>query len=139
MMKEVEIQAILKNFNTHFRLQKILSFFCYFLIFLSLSFYFSNFFKKKQTVRIVSQLNDKQKTFNAEKIMINPKITVKHDDGKIYSINAKKASHSNNNEVILYEVFADSEIGKISAGELKIEDEGDHLIFSKNPVLILNK
>ena len=139
MMKEVDIHAILKNFNNHIRFQKILTFFCYFLICLSLSFYFSNFFKKKQTVRIVSQLNDKQKTFNVEKIMINPKITIKHDDGKIYNINAKKASHSNDNQVILYEVFADSEIGKISAGELKIEDEGNHLIFSKNPVLILNK
>ena len=138
-MKEIEIQLILNSFKNHFRVQKILSFFCYFLIILSLSFYFSNFFKKKQTVRIVSQLNDKQKTFNVEKIMINPKITIKHDDGKIYNINAKKASHSNDNQVIVYEVFADSEIGKISAGELKIEDEGNHLIFSKNPVLILNK
>lgn len=138
-MKEVDIQAILKNFNNHFRVQKILTFFCYFLICLSLSFYFSNFFKKKQTVRIVSQLNDKQITMKAEKIMVNPRITIKHDDGKIYNINAKKASHSSDNEVILYEVFADSEIGKISAGELKIDDEGNHLIFSKNPVLILNK
>lgn len=138
-MKEVDIHAILKNFNNHFRVQKILTFLCYFLICLSLSFYFSNFFKKKQTVRIVSQLNDKQNTLNAEKIMVNPRITIKHDDGKLYNINAKKASHSNDNQVILYEVFADSEIGKISAGELKIEDEGNHLIFSKNPVLILNK
>jgi hypothetical protein len=138
-MKEIEIQLILNSFKNHFRVQKILSFFCYFLIILSLSFYFSNFFKKKKTIRIVNQLNDKQKTLNAEKVMINPRITIKHDDGKTYTIKAKKAFHLNDEEVALQEVFANSEIGTISAGELQIKDEGDHLIFSKNPVLILNK
>ncbi len=138
-MIESEIQTILNGFKNYFRLRKILSFLCYFSIFISLGFYFSNFFEKKRTVRIVSQLNDKQKTFNAEKIMINPRITIKHDDGKIYSINAKKAYHPSDEEVILQEVFANSEIGTISAGELQVKDEGDHLIFTKNPVLILNK
>ena len=82
MMKEVEIQLILKSFKNNFLLRKILSFFCYFLIIFSLSFYLSNFFKKKQVVRIVSQLNASEQTINAEKIMINPRITIKHDDGK---------------------------------------------------------
>ena len=139
MMKEVEIQLILKSFKNNFLLRKILSFFCYFLIIFSLSFYLSNFFKKKQVVRIVSQLNASEQTINAEKIMINPRITIKHDDGKTYNIKAKKAYHLNEEEVALQEVFANSEIGTISAGELQIKDEGDHLIFSKNPVLILNK
>ena len=98
-----------------------------------------NFFKKKQVVRIVSQLNASEQTINAEKIMINPRITIKHDDGKTYNIKAKKAYHLNEEEVALQEVFANSEIGTISAGELQIKDEGNHLIFSKNPVLILNK
>jgi hypothetical protein len=109
------------------------------LIIFSLTLYLSNFFKKKQVVRIVNQINDYEKTINAEKIMINPRITIKHDDGKTYSIKAKKAYHLNEEEVALQEVFANSDIGKISAGELQIKDEGNHLIFSKNPVLILNK
>ena len=138
-MKESEIQAILNDFKNYFRLRKILSFLCYFLIFISLSFYFSNFFEKKRTVTIISQLNDKQKTLNAEKVMINPRINIKHDDGKIYHINAKKAFHPSDEEVVLQEVFANSEIGTISAGELLVKDEGNHLIFTKNPVLILNK
>jgi hypothetical protein len=138
-MREIEIQVILNSFKNHFRVQKILTFFCYFLIIFSLSFYLSNFFKKKQVVRIVSQLNTSEQTINAEKIMINPRITIKHDDGKTYSIKAKKAFHLNEEEVALQEVFANSEIGTISAGELQIKDEGDHLIFSKNPVLILNR
>jgi len=138
-MREIEIQVILNSFKNHFRVQKILTFFCYFLIILSLSFYFSNFFKKKKTIRIVNQLSDKQKNIIAEKIMINPRITIKHDDGKTYSIKAKKAFHLNDEEVAMQEVFANSEIGTISAGELQIKDEGNHLVFSKNPVLILNK
>jgi hypothetical protein len=138
-MKELEIQRTLNSFKIYFRLQKILSFFCYFLIFILLSFYFSNFFKKKQTVRIVSQINNNQKNIEVEKVMTNPRITIKHDDGKIYTVKAKKAFHLNEEEIALQEVFADSEIGMISAGELEIKDQGNHLIFTKNPVLILNR
>ena len=138
-MKESEIQRTLNSFKIYFRLQKILSFFCYFLIFILLSFYFSNFFKKKQTVRIVSQINSNQKNLEGEKVMTNPRITIKHDDGKIYTVKAKKAFHLNEEEIALQEVFADSEIGMISAGELEIKDQGNHLIFTKNPVLILNR
>ena len=138
-MKELEIQRTLNSFKNYFRLQKILSFFCYFLIFILLSFYFSNFFKKKQTVRIVSQINSNQKNLEGEKVMTNPRITIKHDDGKIYTVKAKKAFHLNEEEIALQEVFADSEIGMISAGELEIKDQGNHLIFTKNPVLILNR
>jgi hypothetical protein len=138
-MKESEIQRTLNSFKNYFRLQKILSLFCYFLIFILLSFYFSNFFKKKQTIRIVSQINNNQKNIEGEKVMTNPRITIKHDDGKIYTVKAKKAFHLNEEEIALQEVFADSEIGMISAGELEIKDQGNHLIFTKNPVLILNR
>ena len=138
-MKESEIQRTLNSFKNYFRLQKILSLFCYFLIFILLSFYFSNFFKKKQTIRIVSQINNKQNNLDGEKVMTNPRITIKHDDGKIYNVKAKKAFHLNDEEIALQEVFADSEIGMISAGELEIKDQGNHLIFTKNPVLILNR
>ena len=76
---------------------------------------------------------------NYETVVPSPDVVVKGDDGKTYTIKAKKAFHLNDEEVALQEVFANSEIGTISAGELQIKDEGNHLIFSKNPVLILNK
>jgi hypothetical protein len=37
----------------------------------------------------------------------------------------------------LQDVFAEGNIGKISAGQLKISEDGNKLIFSVNPVLIL--
>ena len=138
-MKELDLQKTLTSFKNYFRFKKIMSYFCYFLIFILLSFYFSNFFKKKQTIRIVSQINSNQKNLDVEKVMTNPRINIKHEDGKIYKIKAKKAFHLNEEEIALQEVFADSEIGMISAGELEIKDEGNHLIFSKNPILILNR
>ena len=47
--------------------------------------------------------------------------------------------HKDENEAILYDVFAEGDIGKITAGELQINQDGDHLVFTKNPILILNK
>ncbi|MFM7701849.1 MAG: hypothetical protein ACKO6C_00100, partial [Alphaproteobacteria bacterium] len=67
----------------------------------------------------------------------NPNIKIKNDDGKIFNITAKNAKNYNNEQVIMNEVFAESDDLKISAGELKILDNGNHLIFSKNPILIL--
>jgi hypothetical protein len=39
----------------------------------------------------------------------------------------------------MYDVFAEGKIGKITAGELEITESGDHMVFTKNPVLILNQ
>ena len=71
--------------------------------------------------------------------MTNPRIKFEHGDAQVYHIQAKKAFHKNNQEAILYDVFATGEIGNITAGELEIDEKGDHLIFTKNPILILNK
>ena len=71
--------------------------------------------------------------------MVNPRINFQYNQDQIYSIRAKKAFHKNNSEAVLQDVFATGEIGNISAGELKIEEDGNRLIFSNNPVLILNQ
>ncbi|MFM7558165.1 MAG: hypothetical protein ACKO46_06325 [Alphaproteobacteria bacterium] len=131
-----EEQFILNAKNSK-KFQKILIIFCYLFIFFALIFYLSNFFSDKKTIRIVNQIKSERDKFLAEKIMINPNIKIKNDDGKIFNITAKNAKNYNNEQVIMNEVFAESDDLKISAGELKILDNGNHLIFSKNPILIL--
>ena len=71
--------------------------------------------------------------------MTNPRIKFQHDNNQVYHIQAKKAFHKNDQEALLQDVFASGDIGNITAGELKIDEEGNHLVFSHNPVLILNK
>lgn len=139
-LKNIKIskeQQIILNVKNSKKLQKVLTIFCYSFIFFALIFYASNFFKEKKTIRIVNQIKSEREKFLAEKIMINPNIKIKNDDGKIYKITAKNAKNYNNEQVILTEVFAESNDLKISAGELKILENGNHLIFSKNPILIL--
>jgi len=132
--KEQKLILSIKNSKKY---QKILIIFCYLFIFFALIFFFSNFFKEKKTIRIINQIKSERQKFLAEKIMINPNIKIKNDDGKIYKITAKNAKNYNNEQVVMNEVFAESNDLKISAGELKILDNGNHLIFSKNPILIL--
>lgn len=139
-LKKLEItreQQIILSVKNSKKLQKFLTIFCYLFIFFALIFYASNFFKEKKTIRIVNQIKNEREKFLAEKIMINPNIKIKNDDGKIYKITAKNAKNFNNEQVIMSEVFAESNDLKISAGELKILENGNHLIFSKNPILIL--
>jgi len=139
-LKNIKIskeQQIILNVKNSKKLQKVLTIFCYSFIFFALIFYASNFFKEKKTIRIVNQIKSEREKFLAEKIMINPNIKIKNDDGKIYKITAKNAKNYNNEQVIMTEVFAESNDLKISAGELKILENGNHLIFSKNPILIL--
>jgi len=131
-----EEQFILNVKNSK-KFQKILIIFCYLFIFFALIFYLSNFFSDKKTIRIVNQIKSERDKFLAEKIMINPNIKIKNDDGKIYKITAKNAKNYNNEQVVMNEVLAESNDLKISAGELKILENGNHLIFSKNPILIL--
>jgi hypothetical protein len=138
-MQEIEFNNIFKKIKNYFFLKKILVTICYFLIAFALIIYLKNFFQTKQTIRIITQIQDEKNQISAEKIMTNPRITIEHDDNKIYTIKAKSAINHNNQDINLEEVYAESDIGKISAGELKILDEGERLIFSKNPILILNK
>lgn len=71
--------------------------------------------------------------------MTNPRIKFQHEDGQIYNIKAKKAQHVDDHQVFLYDVFAEGDIGSIASGKLEVSEEGDHLIFTENPVLILNR
>ena len=70
---------------------------------------------------------------------MNPRIKFQYSDNQIYNIRAKKAFHKDESEVILYDVFAKGDLGNITSGQLKIDEAGDHLVFTKNPVLILKQ
>ena len=136
-MREKDITLLIKTFQKNSLIKKNFSFFLISLIVLSLAIYAINFFKKTKNITIINQVT-KENTLTIQKIMTNPRISVKYDDDKIYHLNAKKAFHQNNEEIILEEVFAKCDIGTISAGKLNIDSRNERLIFSNNPLLILN-
>ncbi|MBM3579364.1 MAG: hypothetical protein FJX34_01160 [Alphaproteobacteria bacterium] len=133
------IEQILKIIHLQNLTRKLLTALCYVLILGGIMVYVFYTFSQGRAIKLVTKHAENIKKYQTEKIMTNPRIKLQHADGKVYDIRAKKAFHKNENDVILYDVFAEGEIGKITAGELDISEEGDHLIFSKNPVLILNK
>ena len=90
-------------------------------------------------IKIISDYKENFKDYKTEKVMTNPRINFQHSNNNIYHIKAKKAVHASDQEMVLFSVFATGNVGNITAGELKIDEEGDHLVFSKNPILILNK
>lgn len=130
---------ILKRLAFHQKVKKILVGFSYFLIIFGVATYvFYALNQPHKKFKLVSDYKKDPKRFENEKIMTNPKIRFKYNDEQIYHIKAKRASHKNNEEVTLYEVFAVGDIGNITAGQLQVYENGNHLVFSKNPVLILN-
>ena len=133
-------QQVLKLIRSHSKIKNYLTVLCYLLIFGGIFIYvFYAINKSHQNIKLISRYKDDAKNFKTEKIMTNPHIKFQYSDDQIYSIKAKKAYHENEEEVMLYDVFATGDIGNITAGTLKIDESGDHLVFSQNPVLILNQ
>lgn len=136
---DVTTEEVLKLFQSHSRIRNFLTILCYVLIVGGLFVYVFYAFNQSQTVKLVVKYKESPKEFQTEKIMMNPRMNFEHKDGQIFHIKAKKAFHKDNQEMVLYDVSSDGEIGQISAGELKISESGDHLVFSNNPVVILRK
>lgn len=137
---DLKTEEILKLFYSHLRIKNFLTVVCYCLIVGGVFIYIFYAFNQSNKIKLVNDLKEKsKKSYETEKIMTNPRIKFEHGDSQIYHIQAKKAFHKNNQEAVLYNVFAEGEIGNITAGELEINEAGDHLTFTKNPVLILNK
>jgi len=133
------LQKTLEVFNSHLRIRNALTKLCYASIVLGLFIYVFYAFNQSRTIKIVTDYAKGIKEYKTEKIMTNPRIKFQYNDTQVYNIRAKKAFHKDENEALLYDVFAEGDIGKITAGELKIDQEGDHLVFTKNPILILNQ
>ena len=136
---DLKTEQVLKLIKTHLRIKNYLITICYGLIIFGLFVYIFSALNQSRTIKIINQYKENPDDFKIEKIMTNPRLDFQYNATQVYHIQAKKAVHADNQAAIMYDVFATGDIGNITAGELKIEEEGDHLIFTKNPVLILNK
>lgn len=134
-----QTKKTLAAFKTHYRIKKLLTILCYLMITAGTLIYFSHAINKSKSVKIVSDFKKNPNSYKIEKTMINPTTNFQYNDNQIYHIKAKKASHSDDNQATLYDVFATGKIGNITAGKLKINNKGDNLVFTQNPILILNK
>ena len=134
-----QLLKILEVFQSHLRIKSFLIKLCYAAIACGLLIYIFYAFNQSRTIKIVNDYAKNMKEFKTEKIMTNPRIKFQYNETQIYDIRAKKAFHKDESEAVLYDVFAEGDIGKITAGELNINQDGDHLVFTKNPILILKK
>ncbi|MBU6339186.1 MAG: hypothetical protein KGQ36_04340 [Rickettsiales bacterium] len=130
---------VLKIIESHLKIKNYLTVFCYFLIVGGVLFYiFHAINKTNNSIKIISNYQSDPKKYKTTKIMTNPRIDFQYNDNEIYHIEADKAYHENEKEVTMYKVHANGKIGDITADTLQITDEGNHLVFSGHPVLILN-
>lgn len=135
---DLRTQQVLALIHSHSRIKNFMTILCYALISGGVLIYVFYALNQSRTIKLVNEYKENKQSFKTEKVMTNPRIKFQYNDTQIYNIRAKKAFHKDESEAVLYDVFAEGEIGKITAGELQISEEGDRLIFTKNPVLILN-
>lgn len=129
----------LKKINLHLKVKKYLTILCYFLIIAgAFTYIFYALNKPTQQYKLVTDYQKNPQNFQIEKIMVNPRIKFQYNESQVYTIKAKRAVHKDEQEVTLFDVYATGEAGNITAGQLVINDEGNHLVFTQNPVLILN-
>ncbi len=133
------MSSVLSRINLHLKIKKYLIASSYFfIIFGVLIFIFYAISNSNNKFKLVADYKNNPEKFKTEKIMVNPRIKFQYNDQQVYEIVAKRAMHKDEQEVTLYDVHATGAIGNITSGELKIDESGDHLVFTKNPVLILN-
>lgn len=130
-------KQVLDLVNSHSRIKKVLTVLCYGLIIGGIFVYGFHAFKQNKTIKLVTDYKKNPQEYKTEKVMTNPRIRFQYSNNQVYNIRAKKAFHKDESKVILYDVFAEGDIGNITAGELTITEEGNHLVFTRNPVLIL--
>lgn len=139
-MMDYNTQKVLKLIEAHSKIKNFLTYLSYFLIIGGLFIYiFYAINKTNQDIRVISQIKKDGKNYKIEKIMTNPRINFQYNKNEVYRIKASKAHHEDEEKVVLYDVSASGNIGNITSGQLSITEQGDRLIFTKNPVLILNK
>lgn len=136
---DTRTEQVLKLIKSQHKIRAYAIFLCYAMIIGGVFVYTFYAFDKSHAIKIIKDKADNLKNYQTEKIMINPRIKFQHEDGTVYDVRAKKAFHKNESDVTLFDVFAEGEIGKITSGELEVSEEGEHLVFTKNPVLILNQ
>ena len=130
-------RQVLIKFNRYKKIKNFLTLICYLIIFFGISLFAIDGFKKREGIKIINEFQANQTNFSAQKTMVNPRIILQYNQNDLYNIKAKNANHHNENEIILQDVLAEGNIGKISAGQLKITEDGNLLTFTNNPVLLL--
>ena len=130
----------LKIIKSHFLIKNFLTYFCYLLILTNIAAYiFYSLNQKVENIKLINDYKENSSSYNIDKIMTNPRIKFQHNDDKTYEIEAKKAIDNNKGkQYILYDVLVKSDTGNIKAGKLEVIEDGDHLVFSDNPVMIIN-
>jgi len=136
-MEERDWQKIVTEIKNYQKIRAFLVFFCYIFIIFALLFYVVQFSLNNNKIHIVRKSN--QNSISAKKTMLNPSLKLAYDTNKIMSIKAQEAFYKKDAETILKQVSAEAEIGDITAGKLTIQDSGDYLVFSDNPILIINQ
>lgn len=135
---DLRTKMVLKKLAIHQILKKSLIYSSYALILCSVAvFLFYSFNNPQKRYKIVSDYKDGKRNVKSEKLMINPTINFKYDDSHIFRIKAKKASHTDRSNIVMYDVDAKGDIGSIKAGKLKINQKGNRLIFTRNPILVI--
>lgn len=130
------IVETIKNYSS---IKKYLSFLCILAIFIGLtSFIFFGFYINNGAIKFIAKHKD-QKNLEIEKVMTNPTIKFEYSKNNYYNMTAKEAIHKNDNDIELFDVIADGSEVNIKAGKLLVTNEGNDLIFSDNPVLIIKK
>ncbi len=137
-MEERDWQKIIADIKKYQKIRFFMITFCYAFIICALLFYIVQFFIKSDKIHIIKKSNQKNSEIS-EKTMLNPSLKFAYEENKIMLIKAKQAFYKKDAETTLQQVFAESEIGNITAGQLVIYDSGNYLVFSDNPVLILNQ
>ncbi len=136
-LRTTQTLALIKR---HLRIRRYLTVLCYVLIAAGVFVYFFiAFVKNSEKYKLVVDYTKNPSHYQTEKIMLNPRINFQFNENEVYIIKAERASHKTEEEIMMYDVFATGQMGSITAGELKVSEKGDRLVFTKNPVLILNK
>lgn len=137
---DLRTKQTLDLIKRHLKIRRYLTVLCYFLIAASaVVYFFIAFIKNSEKYKLVIDYTKNPTHYQTEKIMSNPRIKFQYSENEVYDIKAARASHRDEEEAILYDVYASGKMGNITAGELKISEHGDRLVFTKNPVLILNQ
>jgi hypothetical protein len=104
-----------------------------------LFFIIYGFVNSNQAIQFVA--DHKFDSKKLEKVMTNPRIKFEYKENEFYDIRAGSAIHKDGDQddILMFDVYAENISGNIKAGELLISDKGNKLFFSKNPVLTIRQ
>lgn len=132
------LKAILNSIKKQIFIKKIFVITCYAVIVVSIASYSGVFFKNKNSFEYIKNRYQKQKdNLEFKKIIKKPKIRFEREDD-VYYIEADDAVYSNDYDAVLNNVTAYGSVGTLTSKKVTIRDNGNKIIFTGKPELILN-